>query len=59
MKTKEQKAEIYSELFYAKYNIERNLKEGWFVHTCVSYNNHDIENDGILVVYERELENWN
>lgn len=59
MKTKEQKVEKYSDLYYAKLNIERNIKNGWFVHTCVSYNNGEIETDGILVVYEKELETWN
>lgn len=59
MKTKEQIVEKYSDLFYAKYNMERNIKDGWFVVTCVSYNNNDIETDGILVVYERDLQSWN
>lgn len=57
MKYKEQKVAKYSNLFYAHYNIEGYIKNGWFVHTCVSYNNGNIEDSGILVVYERELEN--
>lgn len=59
MKTKEQKVENYSNLYYAKRNIERHLNEGWFVYTCVSHNSDNIEDNGILVIYEKELENWN
>lgn len=55
MKTKEQKVEKYSNLYYAKNNIEHYLDEGWLVHTCMPYQNND-EYDGILVIYEREYE---
>lgn len=59
MKNKEQIVKKYSDLYYAKINIEKYIKDGWYVHTCVSYNNNDIETDGILVIYEKDLQSWN
>lgn len=59
MKAKEQKVEKYSDLFYTKDNMQRNIKDGWLVVACVSHSSNNAEKDGILVVYERDLEHWN
>lgn len=56
MKTKEQKVEKYSNLYYAKKHMERYLNEDWLIHTCISYQDGS-EYDGVLVIYEKELEN--
>ena len=59
MKTKEQKVETYSDIQYAKQNMNRNIEEGWFVHTCIPIHENDNMYSCILVVYERDLETWN
>lgn len=59
MKNKKQKVEKYSDLIYTKCNMERNMKDGWFVVSCVSHSSNNAEKDGILVVYEKDLETWN
>lgn len=48
---KEQKVEKYSDLTYAKTNIQINIRQGWYVHTCVSM---DGVFGGVLVVYQKE-----
>lgn len=53
MRDIEQKVEIYSNISSAKRNIEYNIRNGWWVHTCTA------GYDGVLVIYERELEIWN
>lgn len=63
MKTKEQKVEIYKTLASAKYEMEENIRNGWYIHTCLSnnyeYNSYNRIFSEILVIYERELEAWN
>lgn len=56
MRNKKQKVEAYKDLYDAKFYMEYNIKDGWLVCTCVSYRDNGSAYDGILVVYERELE---
>lgn len=57
MKAKEQKVEYYYELYEAQKDMDKHIKEGWFVHTCTMSGN--IGYQTVLVVYEKDLESWN
>lgn len=53
MKTKEQVVTLYHDINFAHEDMVRSINVGLRVYTCVSDGNK------ILVVYEKDIEQWN
>ena len=50
-----QKVELYHDALEAKFGMEKNIRDGWKVHTCTlgCYSAGYSHRDDILVVYEK------